>query len=145
MHAEIGRRREAITINTPLADIAYDDATGSIGEDLISTAIAGDDWGGAWDRVARTAGTVADLRDELYSAFWDLDPSRAWVRFIGEQTVSEWRGRTVARRRPLRSRSVIWSTGRSRSAIPRHEIISRGCSRSSSRPSVPPARRRLER
>lgn len=91
MHAEIGRRREAITINTPLVDIAYDDATGSIGEDLISTAIAGDDWGGAWDRVARAAGTVADLRDELYGAFWDLDPSRAWVRFMGEQTVSEWR------------------------------------------------------
>ncbi len=65
MYAEIARRREAITLDTPLADVSYDDA-GSIGEHLISTAIAGDDWGMAWDRVQRAGGTVGDLRNMLY-------------------------------------------------------------------------------
>ncbi len=71
MHVEVGRRRTTITLDTPLADVAYDDAADSIGEDLISTAVAGDDWGMAWDRVVRADGTVNDLRNMLYETAID--------------------------------------------------------------------------
>lgn len=70
MYAEIGRRRETITLETLLADVAFDDA-GSISEDLISTAVAGEDWGMAWDHILRADGTVRDLRDMLYETAID--------------------------------------------------------------------------
>jgi hypothetical protein len=70
MHDEIGRRRERITLDTHLDEIVFDDAD-SIGDDLISTAVAGDDWGMAWDRVQRAGGTVKDLRDMLYETAID--------------------------------------------------------------------------
>ncbi len=95
MHAEIGRRRDAITLDTPLDDIAFDDVGASIGEHLISTAIVGDvdygeRWEAAWDRVMSAGGTVKDLRDDLYGHFWTIDASQAWERYVSSQTVAEW-------------------------------------------------------
>lgn len=55
-----------ITLDTRLADIGYDNA-GGIGEDLIDTRIAGQDWGMAWSRTLRSNedATVADLRQMM--------------------------------------------------------------------------------
>ena len=78
-----------ITLDTPLDQVDYDNAAG-IGEELISTTIAGDEWGEAWDHVIRSGGTVRDLRADLYASFWELDAGEMWARYVGDQTVAEW-------------------------------------------------------
>lgn len=62
-----------ITLDTPLADIDWDNAS-DIGEDLIDLERAGgDDWGQEWSQVLRAGGTVRDLRNTLYERTADSE------------------------------------------------------------------------
>ena len=66
----------AITLDTQLTDIGFDDAI-LIPCTLIDESVVGVGWGVAWDQVLRAAavgdcdGTVRDLRALLYGDAWE--------------------------------------------------------------------------